>query len=173
MAACPILAKTEYLTRHNNVCQYLHWHICKSLGVPDTANKWYDHQPNPVTTINHHTVLYDQQVHTDRTIMANRPDIILRDGSKQMCLLIDVSVPCDGNVVNKDAEKKLKYKSLAIEVSRMWGMKTEVVPIVIGALGIVPLSLPKNLSKLPGLPTVCEVQEIALLGTANILRKVL
>jgi hypothetical protein len=33
-----------------------------------------------------------------------------------MCLLIDVTVPSDRCVMQKDAEKKLKHKSLSIEI---------------------------------------------------------
>ncbi len=53
-------------------------------------------------------------------------------------------MPSDQNVVTKEAEKRLKYKSLEIEISRMWGVKAQVVPIVIGALGFVPQNLCKN-----------------------------
>ena len=30
--------------------------------------------------------------------------------------MIDVAIPADGNVVQKEAEKKLKYKNLCIEI---------------------------------------------------------
>ncbi len=53
------------------------------------------------------------------------------------------------------------------------GRKSKVVPIVIGALGFVPQNLCKNLAKLPVHSKDWEVQEIALFGTAHILRKVL
>jgi len=33
-----------------------------------------------------------------------------------MCTLIDVAIPADRNVVRKEAENKLKYKSLCIEI---------------------------------------------------------
>jgi hypothetical protein len=33
--------------------------------------------------------------------------------------LIDMAIPADRNVVQKEAEKKLKYKSLCIEIQRM------------------------------------------------------
>lgn len=173
VSACPILAKTEYLKRHDRVCSYLHWQICTALEVPNTCPKWYEHSPKPVTSVGLCTILYDQQIQTDRTIAANKPDIVIRDLAKKSCLLIDVAVPCDQNVVTKEAEKRLKYKSLEIEISRMWGVKAQVVPIVIGALGFVPQNLSKNLSKLPGNSKDWEVQEIALFGTAHILRKVL
>ena len=51
-------------------------------------------------------------------------------------------------------------------------METEVVPVVIGALG----SIPKNLHHLESLGIkvhVSMLQKSALLGTAHILRKVL
>jgi hypothetical protein len=32
-----------------------------------------------------------------------------------MCILINVAIPAGRNVVQKEAEKKLKYKSLCIE----------------------------------------------------------
>jgi len=35
---CPILAKNEYLMRHDKVCTHLHYSICKALGI-ETADK--------------------------------------------------------------------------------------------------------------------------------------
>jgi hypothetical protein len=32
------------------------------------------------------------------------------------CLLIDVAIPSDRNVIQREAEKKLKYKNLCIEI---------------------------------------------------------
>ena len=36
--------------------------------------------------------------------MANRLDIIIKNKKKKMCLLIDVVIPADRNVMQKDAE---------------------------------------------------------------------
>lgn len=49
---------------------------------------------------------------------ANRPNLIVR-GENHM-LIIDVSIPADANIINKEDEKRLKYQSLAIEIKRMW-----------------------------------------------------
>jgi hypothetical protein len=53
------------------------------------------------------------------------------------CTLIDVAIPTDRNVVQKEAEKKLKYKSLCIEIQRMWNLKCTIIPVIIGATGII------------------------------------
>jgi hypothetical protein len=35
---CPILAKSEYVIRHDKVCTHLHYSICKTLGIETTEN---------------------------------------------------------------------------------------------------------------------------------------
>jgi len=75
----------------------------------------------------------NQQVQTDRTIPNNKPDIIIRDNEKGTCLLIDVAISGDRNVIKKEAEKILKYKDLTLEIQSMWNVKTKVIPVIIGA----------------------------------------
>ena len=70
-------------------------------------------------------------------------------------------------------EKLSKYKDLGIEISTIWGLKTETVSVVIGALGQVKNGLGKYVEKLPGNINIEELQKISLLDTAHILRKVL
>ena len=88
------------------------------------------------------TILWNQQVQTDRTIPNNKPDItrIIRDNEKRTCMLIDVAIPGDRNVIRKEAEKILKYKDLTIEIQRMWNVKTRVIPVIIGATGTISKS---------------------------------
>ena len=51
----------------------------------------------------------------------------------------------DSGAKKKEAKKVEKYQNLARELRRMWEVKTKVVPIVLGALGTVPLRLKGNL----------------------------
>ena len=62
------------------------------------------------------TVLWNQAVHTDREVTANRQHIIIKNKKEKTCALVDVAIPADRNVVQNEAEKKLKYKSLCIEI---------------------------------------------------------
>ena len=64
-------------------------------------------------------------------------------------------------------------KAAVNRAERMWGFKTETVPVVIGAFGLVKRSLGKFVEKIPGNINIEKLQKISLLGTAHILRKAL
>jgi hypothetical protein len=61
-------------------------------------------------------MLWNKAVHTDRKVTANRPDTIIKNKKGKTRTLIDVAVPANRNVMQKEAEKKLKYKNLGIEI---------------------------------------------------------
>jgi hypothetical protein len=84
-----------------------------------------------------------------------------------------VAMPADRNVVQKEAEKKLKFKILCIELQRMWILICTIIPVIIGATGIVTRSLRKNLEAAPGRHSIDSLQKTAILGTSHIIRKVL
>jgi hypothetical protein len=100
---------------------------------------------------------------------------------EKICLLIDVAILSDRNVIQKESEKKLKYKNLSIEIQRMWNIalmmeaarisetlvnfyqttrcynpedshlhKCFVIPVIIGATGIVTRGLKQYLETIPG-----------------------
>jgi hypothetical protein len=139
-SGCPILVKNEYFMRHDKVGAHLHYSICKALGIKMT-DKWYTHTPKPVCEHEDVTVLWNQGVPrdcvTDREVTANKPDIIIKNKKEKTCILIDVAVPADRNVTQKEAENKLKYMSLCIEIQQMWNMKCMILPVVAGATRIV------------------------------------
>ena len=62
---------------------------------------------------------------TDRTIPYNKPDIIIRGNKKETCMLIDVAIRGDRNVIKREAEKILKYKDLIIEIQRIWNVNAK------------------------------------------------
>ena len=133
----------------------------------------HTHMPKPVCEEGGVTVLWNQAVHTDREVTANRPDIIIKNKKEKTCTLIDVVIPVDRNVVQKEAEKNLKYENLFIEIQRMWNLKFTIVPVIIGAIGIVTRSLKKNLETVPGRHSIDSLQKTAILGISHIIRKVL
>jgi len=95
-------------------------------------------------------MLWNQQVQTDRTIPNNKPDIIIRDNKKGTCLLIDIAISGDRNVIKIESEKILIYEDLVIEIQRMWNVKAKVIPVIIGVTGTISKSLIEYLSNIQG-----------------------
>ena len=52
-------------------------------------------------------------------------------------------------------------------------MKTEIIPVVVGALGVIKKGSEKFVREIAGNVNLWEIQKTTLLGTAHILRKVL
>jgi hypothetical protein len=119
------------------------------------------------------TVLWNQTVHPHREVTANRTDIIIKNTIEKTCTLIDVATLADRNVVRKEAEKKLKYKRLSLEIHRMWNLKSTIIPLIVGATGIVTKSLRKNLKAITGKHWIDSLQKTAILGTSHKIRKIL
>jgi hypothetical protein len=88
-------------------------------------------------------------------------------------MLIDDANSGDRKKKKKEAEKILKYKDLTKEIQRMWNVKTNVIPVIIGATGTISKSFRKYVSNILGNHKVKELQKTAILGTAHILRTVL
>ena len=80
-------------------------------------------------------------MHAGKEIKVNKPDNIIKDHINNTCKLIDMTIPSDRNVSIKEVEKLSKYKDLENEVSKMWKMKTTILPVTIGALGVIKKGL--------------------------------
>jgi len=48
----------------------------------------------------------------------------------------------------------------------MWNLKCTIIPVIIGATGIVTRSLRKNLEAVPGKYSIDSLQKTAILGTS-------
>ena len=78
----------------------------------------------------------------------NKPDILICDNEKGTCMLIDVAISGDRNVIKKEAEKILNIKDLTIEIQCMWNVKTKVIPVITEAAGTISESFRKYLSNI-------------------------
>ena len=171
-SGCDTLAKKEYFDRHDTVGKVVHHAICKHYGVSPAPN-WFKHNIKEVVSTKDVDILWDQIIMTDRKIGANRPDIVVRDKQFKKAYIIDFSCPCDLNVKKKENEKVLKYAGLKVELSRMWNVQCEIIPVIIGGLGVVTKDFKKFLKIIPGKPNPNLCQKAAILGTEKILRSFL
>ena len=69
------------------------------------------------------------------------------------------AIPSDNNTSTKVSEKRSKYKDLEIEITRMWQMKTEIIPVVIGALGVIKKGSEKVVREILGNINPWEIQK--------------
>ena len=172
VSSCSKLAQKEYKRRHDNVATAIHWDLSGKCGF-ERKERWYENVPESVLENEDYKLLWDFSVRTDHEIGARRPDLVIIDKRDKSCQIIDVAIPEDNGVREKEDEKVEKYQDLAREVRKMWGVRTKVIPVVVGALGSIPMRLNDNLRAIEvGIP-VRLIQRCALLGSARILRKVL
>ena len=172
VSGCSMLAQKEYKRRHDKVCLNIHWALCKKYGVK-VCERSYEHKVESVIENDFVKILWDVCIQVDRQIEHRRPDIVIMEKNTNKCLIIDVACPGDNNLILKRNEKLDNYSELRVEIARMWDKETLIVPIIIEVLGSIPNDLECNLKKLDISYNVETLQKSVLLGTANILRKVL
>jgi len=86
---------------------------------------------------------------------------------------MDVTIPAERNVVQKEAKKKLKYQGLCLEIQRLWNRKFMITPVITGDTGKATKCLKSVLKVIPGKHSIDSVQNAAVLGTSHVIRKVL
>ena len=85
--------------------------------------------------------------------------------------MIDVAIPTDRNDTKEEAEKQLEYKSLCTEIQRMWNLICMIIPVIIGATGIVTKGLKEDCGDTLGKRSVASLQKTAVLCTLQIYGK--
>ena len=108
------------------------------------------HNPAVVLENDTHKLLWDYDIHTDHQISTRRPDlIIINNKKKRICKIVDFAIPPDLRIKLKECEKKDKYRELTRELKKkLWNMKVSIVPIEIGAFGMVTKGLLEALEDL-------------------------
>ena len=101
---CSKLAQREYKRRHDNVARYIHWQLCIKGGF-ERADRWYNQQPEAIIENENYKLLWDFTIQCDRMIEARRPDIVLVDKMNKEVRIIDIAVPGDSRVKEKEVEK--------------------------------------------------------------------
>lgn len=172
ISGCSKLAQSSYKQRHDKVATALHWGLCKKYDMPH-SQLWYNHKPEAVIENEKMKILWDFNIYTDHVMQARRPDIVVVHKIQSECQIIDIAVPNDVGVIEKEDEKISKYQDLAREIEKMWNVRTHVIPIVVGALGTMSERFKEYLALLGTQTSVETVQKTAILGSAHILRKVL
>lgn len=117
-------------------------------------------------------IWWDKKVKTLSKLKHNKPDIVYWNKSVKKCFIVDISVGLDINI-DKNTNLKLdNYLPLASELKRIYeDYMFQVIPIVIGATGLVTQSLTKFLKQLDITDVenvIKRCQKSALIGTVKI-----
>ena len=90
---------------------------------------------------------------------------------EKTCILIDLAIPGDRKVTQKEAEKKTKIQ----EFMYMWNvyLKCMIIPVIIGLTGLVKKGFKKNLEAIPGKHSIDSLEKTAILGTSHTIWKVM
>jgi hypothetical protein len=103
------------------------------------------------------TIVWNQLVRTNKTIPNDKPENMIRHNKKGTCMLIDVAIPEDRNVINKDV--KILKSSLIKEIQRKWIVPARVIPVILVATANVSKSLRQYLNNTPGKHEIKELQK--------------
>ena len=119
-------------------------------------------------------LLWDINIQSGNLIDARRPDLIVINKKEQKGIIIDIAVPTDVRVKEKEKEKVEKYQDLKKEIKRLWKLgNVEIVPVVVGPLGSVSAEFERWMGKLGITCNVGVMQKSVLFRTTRILRKLL
>ena len=75
--------------------------------------------------------------------------------------------------MEREIDKITKYQDLGRELRRLWNVKTEIIPVVVGALGSMPKDLKHWLEVLEIKPRMNDLQKSVILHSARILQKII
>ena len=92
------------------------------------APKWYEHAPEGAVENEEGKILWDAMIQCDRKIKARKPNIVVVNKNGRSCAIIDIAIPGDIRVREKEKEK--------------------VIPVVVGTLGSTSKKLKNCIEKL-------------------------
>ena len=155
------------------VARYLHLQIRGKVEL-ERANNCYKHTQERVVESESFRVLRDFiNGQCDKVVESRRPDIIFLDKQAREAQIIDIVNPGDWQVKDKELEKKGKSQILRKNLGKLWKLKKLMVVLkVIAALEAVSDMFEKYTWKLNFAITLEVIEKKALLGTAELLRKV-
>ena len=83
------------------------------------SEKWYEHAPEGVVENEEVKILCDVMIQCDREIKVRKPDIVVMNKNERSCVIIDIALPGDIKVSEKENKKIERYQELKKEIKRM------------------------------------------------------
>ena len=176
LSACPALAQTKYLARHDAVLKVLFFEIIFDLGLIDTVPPWYSPvKPQSVYETAEVQAYWDVPVYGEyQELRANRIDARIVNNRDKQVIALEMSCPWVSNRDKKTSEKTMKYAPLRWELKQRYpGYEINQCNIILDVLGGWSKDLDVTLQKLVGSKAkdvLKKMQKACLSGTLNIAR---
>ena len=136
MSACPYLAGSEYLKRHNQALKVFYVALAKQIGLIDPKIPWFNTHIAPVIENEVASIHWNIKMATHTTVEHRWPDLRVEWKKKQLIEVFDMACPLDCNVTEKEKEKIRDYGQLCYDLRRQNPTQRVVFhPLVIGATG--------------------------------------
>ena len=84
-----------------------------------------------------------------------------------------MSVPPVAISLLRSLKNLANIKIWKLKFAKMWKMKTKIIPVIVGSLGIIKKRTQKNVNGIPGNLSLAEIQKIVVDSAAHILRRTL
>ena len=104
VSECEKLAQKEYKRRQDNVARIVHWKLCGKCNLK-RSEKWYEHAPEGVVENEEVKILWGVMIQCNREIKARKPAIAVVNKNERSCAKIDIAIPGDITVSEKEKEK--------------------------------------------------------------------
>ena len=143
------------------------WELCKRLNFHHTT-KWYMPKPESIQENESRKILWSFEMQTDHLSMNRRPDLEI------ISYWVDFTIPAGHRVKIKESKNRDKYLGFAREkLRKLWNIRVTVIPIGVGALGMLPKGLERGVKHLEIRGRIETSKTTALLEMARVLRQVL
>ena len=70
------------------------------------------------------------------------------DKKETICKIIDFAIPSDRRIEDKVKDNKEKYQDLRRELQKIWNVKVNIIPLVVGPLDAIPKQLGNRLKQI-------------------------
>ena len=114
----------------------------------------------------------DFSIQTDHVIEAQRLDLVVVDKIRRICKITYFSVLRVSRTEKKEKEKIEKYQDLRRELQKIWNVRGNIIPLVVGYLGNISKQFGKRLRETGTTAEIGKVYETISSGATRILRTV-
>ena len=173
ISGCSMMSTRYYLPVRHDVVARTFLNAVLHKNHPDCKHK-LSYEPEYVIKIENYEYWWNLSIETGTKLPHNKPDLIIWDHDKKVCNIIEFSCPSDVNIISKMNEKTNKYAALIRNMQIMHSKyKFTMIPIVIGALGYVPVAIVEYIKLLGFNDTetrklVRRLQAVSAAGTVKI-----